>query len=410
MNVRENWRTYTSFGVRLFVSLFVFLTSICLAMPIWAAEDQTQTKAGEAGKAGEAEKTGQEEADDYSLNMHFLDVGQGLAVLMESDGHYVMYDGGGRNSSDQVVAYLKKQGVESLDAVIASHYDEDHIAGLIGVLEVFDVAEVYAPDYEGDTNIYEAFQIHLEDSEAEVRYPVVGDSIAFGTAKIRFLGPERYDHAIENDNSICAMVTCGAVKFLLPGDAESGEEEELIQSGRYLRADVLVAGHHGSGKSTSEALLKKVRPSSIVLSCGKDVYGLPAREVIEKLQSLDVELYRTDEQGTLIASTDGEELKWSTEPSKTWAYREDQTEAAVSEEASAGSRSIQNEDEPAEAEEEKAEDADVRTYILNVSSGKFHLPSCDSVNKMKETNKQERTDTRENIMAAGYDPCQNCNP
>lgn len=407
------------------VLLLCMLLCLCMVSPVCALEGKAAAEAEETDENADAKEELLEEKDKakadgdeaVSLNVHFLDVGQGLAVLLESDGNYVMYDGGGRDSSDMVVSYLKDQGVRQLDCVIASHYDEDHLAGLIGVMEAFEVKQILTPDYETDTAIYEAFRTHLADRKIEEVHPEAGDRLSFGSAKIKILGPVRYDHSAGNDNSICAMVTCGAVKFLFSGDAEKEGEDELIKTGSYLRADVLVAGHHGSANSTTAAFLNKVRPSCVVYSCAKDVDGLPSKEVTERLKAMQVEMYRTDEQGTVVASTDGESLKWSTTPSDTWAYKDAvaaETGAAetAAEETAAAEAAAETAAEAGDAAgvTREAADENVHTYILNTSSKKFHYENCSGAAKIADKNRAERTDTRENIMADGYKPCKICNP
>ena len=131
-----------------------------------------------------------------SLTLTMLDVGQGLSVLIEADGHYMIYDGGGRSTSSYVVAFLKGQGVEQLDYLVASHYDEDHLAGLVGCLNVFPTSVILCPDYQKDTTIYASFQKKvLEVTEGEQKagtqliHPQVGDSWKLGSARLTLLGP-----------------------------------------------------------------------------------------------------------------------------------------------------------------------------------------------------------------------------
>ncbi len=238
---------------------------------------------------------------EVPLQVHFLDVGQGAAALLVSDGHAVVIDGGGRGTSSFFVAYLKEHGVTSLDAVIATHFDEDHIAGLIGAMNVFPAAEVFAPSYASDTKIYHSFMNMAENKNLTVRPPSPGETLTFGSAALRFLGPSRFDHEKENDNSLSVLVSGGGCRFLFTGDLETEGEAELLASNRPLRTDVLAVGHHGSAYSTSEELLSAAAPTYAVISVGADNgYGHPAASVLGRLRKARCTVLRTDESGTII--------------------------------------------------------------------------------------------------------------
>ena len=119
------------------------------------------------------------------LTCHFLDVGQGLAVLLECDGHFALYDGGGPESSQFVVSYLKDAGVEQLDLVIASHYDLDHVSGLVGVLHVFPTLEVWGPDYVINTNIYDSLMREADELGYSFFHPAQNETRSRGSAELR---------------------------------------------------------------------------------------------------------------------------------------------------------------------------------------------------------------------------------
>ena len=129
-----------------------------------SSQSQSQESGAHAG-AGSAD-----------TQLHFIDVGQGLSVLAESDGHFLLFDGGDRKTSSLVVSYLKEQGVETLDYVIASHYDADHLNGVVGALNAFQVSQVLAPDYETDTKVFQSFQSAIEKNRIPLSHPAPGDS------------------------------------------------------------------------------------------------------------------------------------------------------------------------------------------------------------------------------------------
>ena len=259
-----------------------------------------------AGGTQPGESSAEAAQSPGDLTVQVLDVGQGLSILAESDGHYLLYDGGDRGASSFVVAYLEDQGVTELDYVIASHYDADHISGLVGALNVYDTEVVLAPDYEADSQIYDSFQEKAAAQGLTVTHPEPGDSYELGNASFTVLSPIQDEYSDDNDYSVAIRLEDGDTSFLFTGDASVDSEAEMIASGEALQSDVLVLGHHGSSTSSSDAFLDAVDPSAAVVSCGlSNSYGHPHREIMETIQSRGCDLYRTDLQGTLTAVSDG---------------------------------------------------------------------------------------------------------
>lgn len=250
-----------------------------------------------------------------TLTVDFLDVGQGLSVLVNSDGHYLLFDGGDRTASSFVVAYLKKQGVESLDYLIASHYDADHLNGLVGALNVFPTKTILAPDYETDTKVYQSFLRTAQEKGNTIVHPATGSTYQLGDAQFTILAPSSESYGDENDYSVVIRLTYGGSSFLITGDAGEKSELEMLDGGFTLKSDVLCLGHHGSSTASSAPFLKAVSPDFAVISCGTgNSYGHPHEETLERLKGTEAGLFRTDLQGTLRAVTDGETITWSAEP------------------------------------------------------------------------------------------------
>ena len=342
-----------------------------------------------------------EAAPSGTLEVHMLDVQQGLAVFLRQGDHCMLYDGGGRDASSFVVAYLKRQGVTHLDYIVASHYDEDHISGLIGAMHVFGCDRILDSDYVSDTDIYKSFVRAAGTSGAEEIHPVPGTEYAFGDASFQVVGPDNYNAWTENDRSVAIRVVYGDNSILLCGDAQEEEEYAMADSDLELASDIYVVNHHGGATSSTNYFLNRVHPEYALLSCGKDnTYGHPREDVLDRLSAHQVKLYRTDKQGTVVAVCDGSTVAFSSEPTEDWTPGGTEyltVTAAGAAGASAGSRSM------------PAEDAGI-TYVLNTRSMKFHYPNCSSVRKMKAKNRQDTTDSREEVMARGYSPCGNCKP
>ena len=206
----------------------------------------------------------------YDMTVHFLDVGQGLSVFVQSDGENLIYDGGDSDYSSVVVAYLKNQGVTTIDYLISSHYDSDHVSGLIGCLNAFEVKNVICSDYVHDSKTYQSF-INMVDSKGlTMQHPSVGDEFAFGTGKFIILAPETIDENDSNDNSVAIKLVNGDNSFIFTGDADSSSESAICQSEINLDCDVLVPSHHGSATATSWEFLQETVPEFAIISCGKD--------------------------------------------------------------------------------------------------------------------------------------------
>lgn len=254
-----------------------------------------------------------EEITTDSMQVHFLDVDQGLAILVKIGDDVLVYDGGERDTSSFVVAYLKEQGITEIDYLISSHYDSDHVSGLIGCLYAFDVKNVIGSNYVHDSNLYTSFMTAVEEEGLEVLYPAVGTQYEIGDAFFTILSPEEIVKD-SNSNSVAIKLTYGESDFIFTGDADYKSERAMIASGIDLDCEVLSVGHHGSASATSEKFLEATTPEYAVISCGENnSYGHPHKEVLGFLQDYQVEILRNDESGTIVAETDGTELVWSME-------------------------------------------------------------------------------------------------
>lgn len=280
-------------------------------------EFATDDLADGQGSTGEDPEDAQSypEYTDGKMAVHFLDVGQGLAVFVQCDGKNLIYDGGDRRTSSEVVAYLENMGVETIDYLISSHYDADHVSGLIGCLNVFSVKHVICADYVHESKTYDSFINTVKEKGLEMEHPSVGTEYSFGSGYFTILAPEEFEEGESNENSVVIRLVHGENSFLLTGDAEHTSEEAMCHSGLELESTVLVPGHHGSATATSGDFLMQVVPEYAVISCGEgNSYGHPHEETMEKLEAMEVQVYRTDKQGYISVVSDGKSLDWSQEP------------------------------------------------------------------------------------------------
>lgn len=266
-------------------------------------------------------RVGNQIPDDFQI--HFLDVGQGDSALILCDGHAMLIDAGDNTKGTYVQNYLKKLGVEYLDLAVATHPDADHIGGMDVILQKYECSRLLLPDVVKDTKTYEDMVNVIEQKNINATHPYTGDNFALGSAQITILSPSRDDYEDVNDFSIVLKVTYGATRFLFTGDATKEIEEEMLSTGMDVQADVLKIGHHGSKTSSGETFITAVAPEYAVISCGVDnEYGHPAAAVLNTLRSSGTNVYRTDEQGTIVLYSDGHDITFNCSPSTTWQVGE----------------------------------------------------------------------------------------
>ena len=235
----------------------------------------------------------------------FLDVGQGESILLRSNTHSVLIDGGEHRYRAVILDYLRLANVRHLDYVIATHPHSDHIGGLVAVLGSVSVGQVIMPDVTNNTATFENFISVIENRAIPVRITQAGDIIQAGIINLQVLAPYGTQSHI-NDMSVVVRLEHGQTSFLFTGDAESASEQKMVSSGFNLSSNVLNIGHHGSRTSTTESFLNAVSPDIAVISLGRNnQFGHPHREVIERLLSQNITILRTDELGTIQMITNG---------------------------------------------------------------------------------------------------------
>ena len=258
---------------------------------------------GDTGGGGSASGT---------LEVYFFDVGQGDSELIRlPGGENILIDAGTSSTEDELVGELRSLGAETLDLVVATHPHADHIGGMAAVIDAFDVRQVVMPRIsESDTpttKTYENLLQSIADKGLTITPAEPGDELlSSGGAVLTVLAPNGEDYGDLNNYSVVLRLTYGEDSFLFTGDAEEASEEEMLSLDWPLTATVLKCGHHGSETSTSPAFLDAVSPQYAVISCGVDNdYGHPDAVTLEKLEAAGAEVFRTDLQGTILASTDG---------------------------------------------------------------------------------------------------------
>jgi len=251
------------------------------------------------------------------LKIHFIDVGQADCILVMAGGEVMLVDTGDTDNdyTDKIIDYLKALNISTIDYLVLTHPDSDHIGGAPEIINGFTVEKCYMPSFVKTTKIFENTLDALEDRSVDVLLPEVGSVFKVGEASCKILAPlEEYDDC--NDASIVIRLDFGSRSVLLTGDAEKESEADIAStySSADLKVDVLKSGHHGSRTSSSTGLLDKADPEYAVISCGEgNSYGHPHEETIERYESYGITTYRTDLLGTIVLTTDGTSLEFEFE-------------------------------------------------------------------------------------------------
>lgn len=275
------------------VALFIFLVSVAF---VWLQPGVSESASTEG----------------YLL-VTFLDVGQGDAVFIETpDGVQVLVDGGPGSSVLRALGEVMGVRDHTIDIVVGTHPDRDHIGGLVDVLERYEVGAILKTENESDTSVAAAYAATTEQEGAEVIYARRGQTFTLGASTtLRVLYPDTDPSNMEsNTSSIVLQLTYGDIDFLLTGDSPKNIEEYLVlMEGEYLESEVLKVGHHGSRTSTSELFLDEVHPEYAVISASADnSYGHPHVEVTDLLFNKRIKTLSTAEEGNITFLSDGENI------------------------------------------------------------------------------------------------------
>lgn len=294
-----------------------------------------------------------------------------------------MIDGGDQEHSSYVISYLEEQGISNIDLLIASTFDDDHLAGLVGILNFFPVEKALIGHGPTDTRICSSFLLNLQAHEIDTLTPAAGDLYTFGDLELLIKWPpEGSNTGWLEINAIVSLIQYKHTSFLIGGDTRKNISQALIEQD--LKADVLLLREGNKFDFTSDSWLEAVEPDVVVISGGvenDDRYS--EIMTINCLTDTGATVMRTKEGGSLLFQSDGEVIK-----------------PPLSAEASSVVAT-----EPQIVVEPEGEN-----YVLNKNTHKFHYPYCRSVSQMKESNKWFVTMTRDEVIDMGYDSCGNCRP
>lgn len=248
--------------------------------------------------------------------VHFIDVGQGDSTLIQTpNGENILIDAGNKAKGDQVVTYLKKQKVKSIDIMIATHPDADHLGGLDEVLDAFVVKNIYAPKVSHTTQAYKDFLNAVKREKKTIKTAKTGVTLALKDKSIqtKFIAPVK-DYAKSDLNNWSAVLHIKYNKnsFLFTGDAEEKAEKDMIAKKVLSKVDVLKVGHHGASEATTKEFLNIVKPKYAVISVGKgNRYKHPKTDTLSRLKAVKAKVYRTDNNGSVKITSTGTKISVS---------------------------------------------------------------------------------------------------
>ncbi|MEG6566986.1 ComEC/Rec2 family competence protein [Thermoanaerobacterium saccharolyticum] len=256
-------------------------------------------------------------SEDGLLKVHFIDVEQGDSIFIESpDGKTMLIDAGVPEMGKKVVEYIKSLGVTKIDILVGTHPHEDHIGGMDRVIESFEIGRFYMPRVTANTKTFEYVLNTAKNKGLKIDVAKAGVTLDLGpSVSAKMIAPNSSKYDDLNEYSAVIKLAYKSTSFLFTGDAGAESEKEMIERGYDLKSDVLKVGHHGSSTSTTASFLDDVSPKYAVISCGKgNDYGHPHSSTLKKLRNRNIPVYRTDECGTIIASSDGQNISFNVKP------------------------------------------------------------------------------------------------
>lgn len=252
-----------------------------------------------------------------NVTVHFIDVGQGDSIFIDTSNRDVLIDGGPASASSTVLDYLDNLNITRIHLVIATHAHADHIGGLVAVLNsAITIDEVLVNNQTHTSVTYTNFITLAQNHNLTVAQR--GQTfILTETANLTIVNPvQPLEFGDQNDNSVVTKLQVANTSFLFMGDAEEpAEQSMLVSSVVSIKCDVLKVGHHGSYTATSQTFLDIASPTYAIISAGEDnSYGHPHNETIQQLLAEGVTIYGTYLSGTIIASTDGTTVTFQDNP------------------------------------------------------------------------------------------------
>ena len=251
-----------------------------------------------------------------TIEIYYLDVGQGDSAYIRVNDYDILIDAGPKSDADKLMKQLEEKNIDDFEIVIATHPHEDHIGGMTSVFEKYEVENFYMPKATSTTKTFENMMKAVSNKGLKVKVIKEGTSFDLGEG-VKFVAysPTKDSYDNLNDYSPIMKLTYGNNSFIFTGDAEKAVEEEVLKKyANELDADVIKFGHHGSSTSSTKEFIEAISPKYGIISCGVDnSYGHPHREIVDIINSMGINAYRTDTQGQITLTSDGSTINIKTE-------------------------------------------------------------------------------------------------
>ena len=245
------------------------------------------------------------------LEIYFFDVGQADSILIKEDEYTMLIDGGNELDGENLYNYIKNElNINDLDIVVGTHPHEDHIGGLPFIINNLDIGTIYLPNVTTTTKIFESLLDSIENNDYKITVPKINQEIKLNNMNFKVLYTGK-DESDLNNTSIILKLVYGNTSYLFTGDAENKTEQKLLN--KDISSDVLKVGHHGSSYSSTKEFLDKVNPKYAIIQVGKNNnYNHPTKKTLNKLNERNIKIYRTDLDGTIKLTSDGNNINIET--------------------------------------------------------------------------------------------------
>ncbi len=313
MSNGKNGRKALSKLLTTFAIILVFMFLECILYGT-----QENGTIGDTNNSSNKEEVSNVQSAEGELTLIMIDVGQADSFLLVQDGKTALIDCGTRSTGEDVVEYLKSQGITRLDYVFGTHPHDDHMGGMYDVITNFEIGKIIIPETklgEITSNWYMKLMQEFKNGLYDVEYPKLGEVYNLGGATMKIIGPISEPDGNSNNYSIVLKVSFGDMDVIMTGDAETVVEKEILESGENIDAEILKVGHHGSDTSSSEEFLDAITPEYALISAKiGNMYKHPVESTMEKLENRDIEVYRTDENGTVVVTITTDDISFSCNP------------------------------------------------------------------------------------------------
>lgn len=239
--------------------------------------------------------SGDIESED-NLRVFYIDVGQADSILIENKGETILIDAGNNEDGKNVVEFIKSKGVTELNYVIGTHPHEDHIGGLDDVINNIEIDNIFLPQIQTTTKTYQDVLEAIKNKDKKINSLKKGDKFKIGDAEFEVMTESILNKSNLNLSSNIIRMEFEGISFLFTGDAETENERTI----KWIQTDILKVGHHGSTTSTSQKFLNQIKPQYAIISVGENNdYNHPNKKIMQRLENIGAEIFRTDESGTI---------------------------------------------------------------------------------------------------------------